>query len=136
MATATDTQLVTATAKYVRTSASKVRAVLDLIRGLDVKSADGANVKMDVTVKYRIKQGECYKVLAGFGRGARQGRRIRQRQVQCNGRALSGAAFDADLPAMGFDNLARCRQTQSRAARLGREKRIEDSKRTMKSKIN
>ena len=29
-----------ATAKYVRTSASKVRAVLDLIRGLDVKSAD------------------------------------------------------------------------------------------------
>lgn len=29
-----------ATAKYVRTSASKIRAVLDLIRGLDVKSAD------------------------------------------------------------------------------------------------
>ncbi len=29
-----------ATAKYVRTSASKVRAVLDLVRGLDVKSAD------------------------------------------------------------------------------------------------
>jgi large subunit ribosomal protein L22 len=29
-----------ATAKYVRTSASKARAVLDLIRGLDVKSAD------------------------------------------------------------------------------------------------
>ena len=29
-----------ATAKYVRTSASKVRAVLDLIRGLDVTSAD------------------------------------------------------------------------------------------------
>jgi large subunit ribosomal protein L22 len=29
-----------ATAKYVRTSASKVRAVLDLIRGLDAKSAD------------------------------------------------------------------------------------------------
>jgi large subunit ribosomal protein L22 len=29
-----------ATAKYVRTSASKVRVVLDLVRGLDVKSAD------------------------------------------------------------------------------------------------
>ena len=29
-----------ATAKYVRTSASKIRAVLDLVRGLDVKSAD------------------------------------------------------------------------------------------------
>lgn len=29
-----------ATAKYVRTSASKARVVLDLIRGLDVKSAD------------------------------------------------------------------------------------------------
>ena len=29
-----------ATAKYVRSSASKARAVLDLIRGLDVKSAD------------------------------------------------------------------------------------------------
>ena len=29
-----------ATAKYVRTSASKARAVLDLIRGLDVKAAD------------------------------------------------------------------------------------------------
>ena len=29
-----------ATAKYVRTSASKVRVVLDLIRGLDVNSAD------------------------------------------------------------------------------------------------
>ncbi len=29
-----------ATAKYVRTSANKIRAVLDLIRGLDVKSAD------------------------------------------------------------------------------------------------
>ena len=29
-----------ATAKYVRTSASKVRAVLDLVRGVDVKSAD------------------------------------------------------------------------------------------------
>ena len=29
-----------ATAKYVRTSASKARAVLDLIRGLDVTSAD------------------------------------------------------------------------------------------------
>jgi large subunit ribosomal protein L22 len=29
-----------ATAKYVRTSASKVRAVLDLVRGLDAKSAD------------------------------------------------------------------------------------------------
>jgi large subunit ribosomal protein L22 len=29
-----------ATAKYVRTSASKSRAVLDLVRGLDVKSAD------------------------------------------------------------------------------------------------
>ncbi len=29
-----------ATAKYVRTSASKIRVVLDLVRGLDVKSAD------------------------------------------------------------------------------------------------
>ena len=29
-----------ATAKYVRSSASKARAVLDLIRGLDVRSAD------------------------------------------------------------------------------------------------
>ncbi len=29
-----------ATAKYIRTSASKARAVLDLIRGLDVRSAD------------------------------------------------------------------------------------------------
>ena len=29
-----------AQAKYVRTSASKIRAVLDLVRGLDVKSAD------------------------------------------------------------------------------------------------
>ena len=29
-----------ATAKYIRTSASKARAVLDLVRGLDVRSAD------------------------------------------------------------------------------------------------
>ena len=29
-----------ATAKYVRTSANKIRAVLDIVRGLDVKSAD------------------------------------------------------------------------------------------------
>jgi len=29
-----------ASARYVRTSASKARAVLDLIRGLDVRSAD------------------------------------------------------------------------------------------------
>ncbi len=39
MATATDTQLVTATAKYVRVSARKARLVADLVRGKGVADA-------------------------------------------------------------------------------------------------
>ncbi len=36
---------------------------------LQVKSADGATVTVDTTIKYRIKPGECWKLLAAFGAG-------------------------------------------------------------------
>ena len=49
-----------ASAKYVRTSASKARAVLDLIRGLDVKSADEVLQFTDRHVARDVR-----KVLAG-----------------------------------------------------------------------
>jgi len=45
-----------ATAKYVRTSASKARVVLDLIRGLDVKSADEVLQFTDRNVAINVRK--------------------------------------------------------------------------------
>ena len=45
-----------ATAKYVRSSASKARAVLDLIRGLDVRSADEVLQFTDRHIAHHVPQ--------------------------------------------------------------------------------
>ncbi|MFQ5506532.1 MAG: SPFH domain-containing protein [Planctomycetota bacterium] len=58
---------------------SMLRSVKD--GAFQLKSADGATVTLDVTVKYKIKPGECHKILEEFGRGTNYQEKVRNQAI-------------------------------------------------------